>query len=144
MKGMNARRFAIVILTFLATIFVWTALGLAGGSPVLAQSPTPTLMPPIATSQGFELDHIYLSQQQYQVAEYAQNSYYNSLEMLNQIQMMSSGVDTRTIYYKELSDGHEFSVDKSYTYGDLTVIIALIALLLLTVIRFIWDVARAR
>lgn len=148
MNGMNARRFAIVILSTLITIFVLTALGLAS-NPVSAQSPTPTLVPTL-TGTG---DLRNISEQVAQGAEFSIYNYENTLLALEQISslqqqissvttLVSSLPDTRTTYYRTLSDGNEFRVEKSYSYSEAVIILLLIGMIIVQCVALVFGVAR--
>jgi len=151
MKGMNVRRFTLSILATLAATLVLTAMGLSS-HPALAQSPTPTVYPTL-TSTGWPQDHEYMSGQIAQGAEFSIYNYENTLQALDKItslQQQISGVttlvsslpETRTTYYRTLSDGNEFKVEKTYSYSEAVIILLLMALVIVNCITLAFSVTR--
>ena len=151
MKGMNARRFTLSILATLAAFLVLTAIGLSS-HPALAQSPTPTVYPTL-TSTDWPQDHEYMSGQIAQGAEFSIYNYENTLLALEQISslqqqisnvtmLVSSLPDTRTTYYRTLSDGHEYKVEKSFSYSEAAIILMLIGLIIVQCVALAFHVAR--
>lgn len=151
METMNARQTIVSILVILAVLALAIILGVEE-VPVSAQSPTPTVYPTLV-STGWPEDHEYMSGQIAQGAEFSIYNYGNTLLALEQISslqqqissvttLVSSLPDTRTTYYRTLSDGHEYKVEKSFSYSEAVIIMLLIGMIIVQCIALAFSVAR--
>jgi hypothetical protein len=124
-------------------------------NPALAQTPapepTPTLVAPLANPPITNTQHITLSLQAEQAAEFGLFAFYQAQDNANQIAQLASTVDaiaaTSTltdpvVAIDTLPSGNQFAARREFSYGEITASLALIALFLLQLVRFIWDASR--
>lgn len=119
-----------------------------------AQEPTPTIVPALSEPVS-DTKYLTLSLQIEQSAEFGLFAFYQAqdaaaalialddqLEIISQTLAYMQTVTDPVVVTDTLPSGNQWQIRREFSYGDITAGLALIAIFLLFLVRFIWDVSR--